>query len=398
LLQFTTLAELVKNPQTHDKSGIIVMYFKQFLNERCGCASYAIASRRTHEAAIIDPAIETEQYEALLRERGFRLQYVIDTHIHADHVSGARRLAAQCGGQLCLHESAQVAYPFRPLSDRQELELGQLRLRVLHTPGHRPELISILIVNPLRSPEPSMVLTGDSLLVGDVGRPDFGGGDVAAQYESVTNLLRLPDWVAVFPGHFEGPCGKGMCGRPSTTIGFERLYNPLARLDRREFITRVGKGVPARPLNMTAIEATNRGRADMAWAMLTSSPEVREVSLDVMRRRPAEAAVVDVREPEEFANGHVPGAVNLPQADLASRLDEIPRDRPVFVVCQGGFRSLRAAQFLSQRGFSDVASVKGGTEAWRAAGGEMILESIHSRQPGIVETEWTHAGGDSYSI
>ena len=113
------------------------MYFKQFLNERCGCASYVVASRRTHDAAIIDPAIETEPYDALLRERGFRLHYVIDTHIHADHVSGARRLATQYGAQLCLHESAQVAYPFRPLHDHQELELGQLRLRVLHTPGHR---------------------------------------------------------------------------------------------------------------------------------------------------------------------------------------------------------------------------------------------------------------------
>jgi rhodanese-related sulfurtransferase len=243
-----------------------------------------------------------------------------------------------------------------------------------------------------------MVLTGDSLLVGDVGRPDFGGGDVAAQYESLTNLLRLPDWVAVFPGHFEGPCGKGMCGRPSTTIGFERLYNPMARLDRREFITRLGKGVPPRPLNMTAIEATNRGRADMTWAMLTSSPQVREVTLDEVRGRPSNAAVLDVREPEEFANGHVPGAVNLPQADLATRLNEVPRDRPVFVICQGGFRSLRAAQFLCQRGFSDVASVKGGTEAWRAAGGELVLESTRAPQPCIVDTEWTHAGGDSYSI
>src|SRR5262249_9187456 len=374
------------------------MYFKQFLNERCGCASYVVASRRSHDAAIIDPAIETEPYDALLRERGFRLQYVIDPHIHADHVSGARRLATQYGAQLCLHESAQVAYPFQPLRDHQELELGQLRLRVLHTPGHRPELISILIVNPPRSPEPSMVLTGDSLLVGDVGRPDFGGGDVAAQYESLTSLLRLPDWVAVFPGHFEGPCGKGMCGRPSTTIGFERLYNPLARLDRREFITRVGQGVPPRPLNMTAIAATNRGRADLGWAMLTSAPDVREACLDELRARPSDTAVLDVREPEEFIRGHVPGAVNLPQADLATRLDEVARDRPVFVICQGGFRSLRAAQFLRQRGFADVVSVKGGTEAWRAAGGEVILESAPAPQPGIVETEWTHAGGDSYSI
>ncbi len=374
------------------------MYFKQLLNERCGCASYVIASRKTQDAAIIDPAVETDPYEELLRERGFRLQYVIDTHIHADHVSGARRLAREYGAELCLHESARVEYPFRPLRDRQELELGQLRLRVLHTPGHRPELISILIINPPRSPEPSMVLTGDSLLVGDVGRPDFGGGDVAAQYDSVSNLLRLPDWVAVFPGHFEGPCGKGMCGRPSTTIGFERLYNPLARLDRGEFIRRVGQGVPARPLNMTAIEATNRGRADMPWAMLTGAPAVREVNLDDLRARAADSALVDVREPAEFANGHVPGAVNLPQADLATRLDEVPRDRPVYVICQGGFRSLRAAQFLKQCGLSDVMSVQGGTEAWRVAGGELIREDAHAPQPGIIESEWAHAGGGDYSI
>jgi hydroxyacylglutathione hydrolase len=374
------------------------MYFKQFLNERCGCASYIVASRRTHDAAIIDPAIETEPYDAVLRERELKLQYVIDTHIHADHVSGARRLASQFGAQLCLHESAQVTYPFRPLRDHEELELGQLRLRVLHTPGHRPELISILIVNPPRSPEPSMVLTGDSLLVGDVGRPDFGGGDVAAQYESLTSLLRLPDWVAVFPGHFEGPCGKGMCGRPSTTIGFERLYNPLARLDRREFIARVGGGVPPRPLNMTAIEATNRGRLDMAWAMLTTSPQVREVTLDELKTRPADSMVVDVREPEEYGNGHVPGAINLPQAELATRLNELPRSHPVFVICQGGFRSLKAAQFLKQCGLSDVVSVKGGTEAWRTGGGDLVRESTPAAHAEIVETEWGHAGGDSYSI
>src|SRR3954452_288214 len=214
----------------------VPMYFKQILNERCGCASYLIASRQTGEAAIVDPAIETEHYEALLRERGFTLRSVIDTHVHADHVSGARTLAAAHGPDLCLHASARVAYPFRPLEDGEELALGPLRLRVLHTPGHRPELISLLVSNPLRSPEPSMVLTGDSLLVGDVGRPDFGGGDAAAQYESLTRLLRLPDWVAVVPGHFEGPCGKGMCGRTSTTIGFERLYSPVASLERQCFI------------------------------------------------------------------------------------------------------------------------------------------------------------------
>lgn len=374
------------------------MYFKQMLDERCGCASYLIASRQSGEAAIVDPATTTEQYDALLAERGFRLRYVIDTHVHADHVSGARRLAAAHGAELCLHESAQVAYPFRPLHDGEELELGQLRLRVLHTPGHRPELISLLVVNPSRSPEPSMVLTGDSLLVGDVGRPDFGGGDAPAQYESLTRLLRLPDWVAVFPGHFEGPCGKGMCGRPSTTIGFERLYNPLARLDRTAFVTRLTDDVPARPLNMTAIEATNRGLADLPWAMLTSAPPVRQVGVDELAALPSEVVMLDVREPEEYAQGHIPGTVNLPQSDLASRLADVPRDRPLLAICQGGFRSLRAAQFLAQAGYRDVASLTGGTDAWRAVGRPLESLDSHSATQRVVESEWAHAGAASYSI
>ena len=375
------------------------MYFKQILDERCGCASYLIASRQSHEAAIIDPSLDAEQYEALLRERDFQLRHVIDTHVHADHVSGARQLRARHGAELCLHESARVAYPFRSLKDGEELALGQLRLRVLHTPGHRAELISILIVNPPRSPEPSMVLTGDSLLVGDVGRPDFGGGDPAAQYESLTRLLRLPDWVAVFPGHFEGPCGKGMCGRPSTTIGFERLYNPLARLDRQGFISTLLDGVPARPLNMTAIEATNRGLADMPWAMLTATPAVREIDVEALATRPPEAVVLDVREPEEYAHGHVPGVTNLPQADLASRLDEVPRDRPVLTLCERRMRSLRAARFLIQMGIEQVASVKGGTAAWRAAGKAVAVGDTSVEKSRVTESEWAHAGArTSYRI
>ena len=368
------------------------MYFKQFLDERYGCASYVVASRQSHEAAIVDPSLDVEPYEALLRERDFQLRYVIETHVHADHLSGARQLAAKHGASVCLYESVQVAYPYRPLRDGEELALGQLRLRVWHTPGHRRELVSILIINPDRSPEPSMVLTGDSLLVGDVGRPDFGGGDPAAQFESLRRLLELPDWVAVFPGHFEGPCGKGMCGRPSTTIGFERLYNPLAHLDRNAFLATITSGVPARPLNMTAIEATNRGVAEMPWAMLTSVPVLQEIDVNTLESCSAEMLVLDVREPEEYEQEHVPGAINLPQADLASRLDELPRACSLALICRSGARSLRAAQFLRQRGFEQVMSVQGGTEAWRAAGKPLAFGEKSADKPPVIDSARAHAG------
>jgi glyoxylase-like metal-dependent hydrolase (beta-lactamase superfamily II)/rhodanese-related sulfurtransferase len=368
------------------------MYFKQILNERCGCASYLIASRQSREAVVVDPSTELAEYEALLKERDFTLRYVIDTHVHADHLSGARDLAARHGATLCLHRSAKVTYPFRGLADGEEIPLGQLRLRVLHTPGHRPELISILVVNPPRSPEPSMVLTGDSMLVGDVGRPDFGGGDAEAQYGSIKRLLDLPDYVSVFPGHFEGPCGKGMCGRPSTTIGFERRFSPILSYDQQRFVSALTTGIPPRPLNMTAIEATNRGVANLKGAMLTSSPEVPVVPVTSIITRPAGTVLLDVREPEEYVMGHVPGARNLPQADLASRLEELPRDQPLYVICQAGMRSLRCAQYLRQAGFENVTSVSGGTSGWAAAGHSLVTGEMPIKPVRFVETEWAHAG------
>ncbi|MBI4494900.1 MAG: MBL fold metallo-hydrolase [Chloroflexi bacterium] len=346
------------------------MYFKQFLNDETGCSSYFIASRQSNEAAVVDPDFEVQPYLDLARERGYRIKFVIDTHLHADHVSGNRRLAAASGAEVCLHEAAEVAFPCRKLRDGEELRLGQVVLRVVHTPGHRPESISILVINPPRSPEPSMVLSGDTLFVGDVGRPDFGGPEGAReQYASVQKLLGLDDYVAVFPAHFEGPCGKGMCGRPSSTIGFERRFNPLLQVPQEEFVQRAAE-VPARPLNMNAILATNQGLGNYEWARPGGDGEVARLSADEAPRwlREHQAFVLDVREPWEYAAGHVPGAVSIPQADLALRLAEIPKDREVLAVCASGGRSLRAAQFLKRLHYEQVANLDGGTNGWIKAG------------------------------
>jgi len=187
-----------------------------------------------------------------------------------------------------------------------------------------------------------------------------------------------------------------MCGRPSTTIGFERLFNPLARMDRAPFISLLTSGVPPRPLNMVAIEATNRGAADLPWAMLVTAPRLPEISADELAERSPEAVVLDVREPAEYAHGHVPGAINLPQAELALRLEEIPKDRPIMTICHAGLRSYRSGQFLRQSGFAEVASVKGGIEAWRAAGQPVTTGDAAGEAPRIAESEWAHAGALAY--
>jgi glyoxylase-like metal-dependent hydrolase (beta-lactamase superfamily II)/rhodanese-related sulfurtransferase len=353
------------------------MYFKQFLHDETGCASYFVASRASREAAVVDPQRHIQPYLDLAEERDYRIVQVIDTHLHADHLSGNRALAAATGATLFLHEQAEVDFPFEPLHDGQQVHLGQIVMRVVHTPGHRPESISLVLTNPSRSPEPSMVLSGDTLFVGDVGRPDFGGAEGAlAQYTSVQQLLRLEDYVEVFPAHFEGACGKGMCGRPSSTIGFERRFNPVLQLSRTDFLVSTGE-VPARPLNMTAILATNQGRADFSWVgdATDSAGDIRSVAPETARAWIAEhdAMVLDVREPEEFDAGHVPDAVSIPQADLALQLDRVPRHRDVLVACRSGNRSLAAARFLKALGYDRVANLERGTLGWIEVGNPVVV-------------------------
>jgi hydroxyacylglutathione hydrolase len=194
---------------------------------------------------------------------GLRIEAVISTHVHADHRSGDRELAALAGAPLYLHRSAEVNYLFSPLDDTSEVSLGNVIARVLHTPGHTPESISLAVIDRSRAEEPWMVLTGDTLFVGDVGRPDIGGRDAAVHlYDSLHNkLLTLPEYVEVYPAHISGsPCGKAMSGKPSSTIGFERQHNEaLQHRDREAFATALFEGLGPKPESFLAMIATNRG-------------------------------------------------------------------------------------------------------------------------------------------
>ncbi len=189
---------------------------------------------------------------------------IVETHLHADHRSGARLLAAKTGAPIYLHRSAGVMFPFSVLDDESLISLGNVELRALHTPGHTPESIVLVVTDRTRGAEPWMVLTGDTLFVGDVGRPDLGGDEDAARrlYDALhTKLLALPDYVEVYPAHVSGsPCGRSMSGKPSSTIGFERRHNlALQYSDREEFVRALLATLPPKPAEFAEILAFNRG-------------------------------------------------------------------------------------------------------------------------------------------
>lgn len=241
------------------------MIFSPFYDFRTGCASYVFGCGGLGLGAVVDPqADHVESYLALASSKGLRITHVIDTHVHADHRSGGRALAEKTGAAYCLHRSADVAFAFSPLEDGEEIDLGNTRLRVLHTPGHTPEGISLVVTDLRRGPEPWFVLTGDTLFVGAVGRPDLPGRareNAAELHRSIhEKLLTLPDELEMYPAHFAGSaCGAGMSGKPSSTIGFEKRFNPMLSMTRNDFVDALCD-VPDKPAEMIRILRDNQGR------------------------------------------------------------------------------------------------------------------------------------------
>jgi hydroxyacylglutathione hydrolase len=235
-----------------------------------GCAAYLLGCGTLGRCAVVDARLDdVDAYVAFAASKGMRISHAIDTHVHADHRSGSPELARLTGAQYCLHESADVTLPFTPLRDGDDIELGNTHVKVLHTPGHSPESICLVVTDLKRGSDPWFVLTGDTLFVGAVGRPDLPGRaceNAAELYASVhEKLLTLPGDLEIYPGHFSGSvCGAGLSGKPTSTIAFERRWNRMLSLDRQAFIEAV-VNVPPKPDEMERVLAFNRGK-ETIWA------------------------------------------------------------------------------------------------------------------------------------
>jgi hydroxyacylglutathione hydrolase len=320
------------------------MLFRQFVDEDLGCASYLVGDDSKGEAVLVDPAYVIEPYLEEAERLGVRITRVLETHTHADHVSGHGRLALEHGVPISVHAEAEAAYPHDPLADGDEISAGSARIHCLHTPGHRPDHCCFLVEGAL--------LTGDSLFVGSVARPDLAVESregAEGLFHSLRRMLELPDDVRVFPGHVAGSlCGAGMSTDPSSTIGAERAGNALLALATvQDFIDATAGGATPRPPNMERIVELNRG------SFVAAQPPLEPVDTD-------EATVLDVRPAESFAAGHVPGALNVPVtgSSFGTRAGFVLRagERVVLHAARAeqaelAARRLRAVGFLELEGY-----------------------------------------------
>ncbi len=339
------------------------MFFAVFRDGE-GCKSYIIGCLETQAGAIIDPALDlVDHYIGEIGKQGLRLRYIIDTHTHADHFSGAQALRQHFGAPIVMHRFSPAPYVDMHVEDGHSLALGALRMRVLHTPGHTRDSMSIHVAD--------RVFTGDTLLIGGTGRSDLPSGDPDQLYDSLFGkLLTLPDETLVFPAH-------DYKGRESTTIGEQRASNPrLARTERTDFVALMNSLNLSAPTHLTEALRTNMsGGKTVRQLLAEAAARVPFMAMDELARRIASRSnsfvVLDVRERDAWAAAHIPGAVHLSRGQLELRINDVLPDPSVEIltICEYGKISTLAAATLRELGFQRVTALDGGMAAWRESGG-----------------------------
>jgi hydroxyacylglutathione hydrolase len=347
------------------------MVFRQVTHDDLGCASYLVGDERAGVAAVVDPKLEIEEYLRLARYLGVRIEHILETHNHADHVSGHGRLIDATEATIHVHRLAEPEYEHEPFDDGWELELGALRVRALHTPGHRPEHTAFALIDTDRGAEPWAVLTGDTLFVGDIARPDLavdrerGARDIFRSLHE--RLLTLPDTCEVWPGHLGGSLcgGPGMDLKPSSTVGFERAHQRLLRIgDEDEFVAATTSALGPQPPNFLNIVALNRG--PLVKDDVTSHPLAPR---QVQHAQAEGALVVDVRTDLQFDEAHVPGAVAITarRAGFGSKLAWLAGPgQPIVLVGRDDDDAREAAELAAVVGLRTIAGhLAGGMTSWR---------------------------------
>jgi glyoxylase-like metal-dependent hydrolase (beta-lactamase superfamily II)/rhodanese-related sulfurtransferase len=350
--------------------------FKQFYLGCLAQASYLVGSEG--EAAIVDPRRDVDVYIEEAKERGLSIRYVIETHLHADFVSGHRELAERTGATVLISHRAGATYRHRPVKDGDVVKVGALSLAILETPGHTPESISILVADPRVSADPQLVLTGDTLFIGDVGRPDLlGSKGLTAEhmagvlYDSLhAKLLPLPDDVLVYPAHGAGSlCGKNLSKDTFSTMGRQRATNiALQPMTRDEFVAFLTKDAPETPAYFPLDVEINRHGAPALEPVLAPKPISAGETRDLQRKG---AIVIDVRSSEDYARGAVPHSLNIGLggqfASWAGTLVDAARELVIVADDEEGAREARMR--LSRVGLEKVVGwLSGGIADWKAQG------------------------------
>jgi hydroxyacylglutathione hydrolase len=351
------------------------MYFKQFYLGCLAHASYMIGSQG--EAAVVDPRRDVDTYIDEAREQGFEIQHVIETHLHADFVSGHQELARRTGAKIYFGAKAGARFDHVPVEEGDEIRLGEVTLRFLETPGHTPESVSVLVIDRVSSEFPKAVLTGDTLFIGDVGRPDLLGSKMSAQelagmlYDSLHGkLLALPDSVEVYPAHGAGSlCGRNISSETSSTIGQQRQFNYALRpMPKEEFVRMMTTDLPEAPAYFSRDVAINRdGASELAELPDPAALAARDV--EALQKKGA--IVLDTRPAAQYGAGHVPGSLHIGlSGQFASWAGALISPRaPILLVAEQEEEVREARTRLARVGIENVAGyLAGGILEWDRAG------------------------------